>query len=82
MSEAACAKEIICDPDINKAQAVANVLEYLGEQVALNYDVDPEKAIVMKNAVSEAVTPHLAKAVQAGVGALDKFSGAITETTE
>lgn len=73
MSEAACAKEILCDPDINEAEAIANVLEYLGEQVILNYDIDPTQAIKMKNSVSSAMKPHLKQAVLAGVDALGEF---------
>lgn len=73
MSAAACAKEILCDPDVNKSQAFANTFEFLGEQIKKNYTADPTELITIKNELSAAMKPHLAEAEKAGADVLNKY---------
>lgn len=63
MSEAACAKEILCDPDVTESQAIANTLLFLDEQSKAEYRDDPTDVLKLKKMVSETVRPHMKKAI-------------------
>lgn len=73
MSEAACAKEILCDNEVNKAQAFANAFDYLQAQTSKNYGGDPDRLIVIKKELSAAMKPHLLEAEKAGAEVLNKY---------
>lgn len=74
MSAAACAKKILCDPDVNKSQAFANTFKFLQYQAEANYSGDPDRLIDIKAALSDAMLPHLLEAEKAGAEVLDKYS--------
>ncbi len=73
MSAAACAKKILCDPDVNKSQAFANTFEFLQAQAYANYGGDPDYLVNLKKALSDAMLPHLIEAEKAGAEVLDKY---------
>lgn len=74
MSAAACAKKILCDPDVNKPQAFANALDFLQAQARANYSGNPDELVDIKKALSDAMLPHLLDAEKAGAEVLDKYS--------
>lgn len=74
MSLAACAKKLLCDPDVNQAEGMANALDFLGKQAIKNYTDDPALIIDIKEQLSLAMKPYLDQAEKAGAEVLDKYS--------
>lgn len=73
MSEAACAKEILCDPEINKTKAFANTYDFLNMKILQNYKGNPELLLTIKKELHEAMSPHLLEAEKAGAEILNKY---------
>jgi hypothetical protein len=74
MSLAACAKKILCDPDVSQAQAVANTLAFLDEQARSQYSNDPTQILDLKEIVSEIMNPYLKKGITETVDKINENS--------
>lgn len=72
MSLAACWKEILCDPDVSEAQAIANAENFLMEQSKAQYGNDPTEVLRLKRITSDAARPHLKDGIKAAVKAADE----------
>lgn len=73
MSEAACAKEIICDENVNQAQRLANGVNFLEAQIKLKYTNDPALILAMKKAMCDAMRLYLEEAEKAAAQVLDTY---------
>lgn len=59
MSAAACTKKILCDPSVNKLEALSNALNYLNAQIKTNYKNDPAELLALRENIYSSIEPSL-----------------------
>ncbi len=67
MSLAACAKLLLCDENVSKAQAVANCYDFLDEQSKAQYSNDPIEILDLKEKLSKIINPKIGEGIKEAV---------------